>query len=95
MPGVLNVKAYALSHLQVTKFKSLRQGMEHEQTLVPPFLEVSVLRGSTVDYFALLYALFMVFICCGIHKRQGESSVHAYKMYRHEAFLSQKGKDHY
>ena len=38
VPGVLNVKADALSHLQVTKFKSLGQGMEHEQTLVPPHL---------------------------------------------------------
>ena len=28
----------ALSHLQVTKFKSLGQGMDHEQTLLPPHL---------------------------------------------------------
>ena len=38
VPGVLNVKADALSRLQVTKFKSLGQGMDHEQTLVPPHL---------------------------------------------------------
>ena len=38
VPGVLNVKADALSHLQVTKFKSLGQGMDHKQTLVPPHL---------------------------------------------------------
>ena len=38
VPGVLNVKADALSRLQVPKFKSLGQGMDHEQTLVPPHL---------------------------------------------------------
>ena len=38
VPGVLNVKADALSRLQVTKFKSLGQGMDHEQTLLPPHL---------------------------------------------------------
>ena len=38
VPGVLNVKADALSRLQVTKFKSLGQGMDQEQTLVPPHL---------------------------------------------------------
>lgn len=35
VPGVLNVKADALSRLQVTKFKSLGQGMDREPTLVP------------------------------------------------------------
>ena len=40
VPGVLNVKADALSHLQVTLFKSLGQGMDmdHAQTLVPAHL---------------------------------------------------------
>lgn len=38
VPGVLNVKADALSRLQVTKFKSLGQGMDHDRTLVPPHL---------------------------------------------------------
>ena len=38
VPGVLNVKADALSRLQVTRFKSLGQGMDHAQTPVPTHL---------------------------------------------------------
>ena len=38
VPGVLNVKADALSRLQVTRLKSLGQGMDHSQTLVPGHL---------------------------------------------------------
>ena len=38
VPGVLNVKADALSRLQVTRFKSLGQGVDHAQTLVPTHL---------------------------------------------------------
>ena len=38
VPGVHNVKADALSRLQVTRFKSLDQGMDHAQTIVPAHL---------------------------------------------------------
>ena len=38
VPGVHNVKADALSHLQVTRVKSICQGMDHAQTLVPAHL---------------------------------------------------------
>ena len=38
VPGVLNVKANALSRLQVTRFKSLGQDMDHAQTPVPTHL---------------------------------------------------------
>ena len=38
VPGVLNVKADALSRLQVTRLKSLGQGMDNSQTLVPAHL---------------------------------------------------------
>lgn len=38
VPGVHNVKADALSRLQVTRFKSLGQGVDHAQTLVPAHL---------------------------------------------------------
>ena len=38
VPGVLNVIADALSHLQVKRFKSLGQGMDLAQTLVPAHL---------------------------------------------------------
>ena len=36
LPGVHNTKADALSHLQVTKFKSLSNDMAPEPTAVPP-----------------------------------------------------------
>ena len=38
VPGVLNVKADALSRLQVTRFKCLGQGMDQAQTPVPAHL---------------------------------------------------------
>ena len=38
IPGLLNVKADALSRLQVTKFKSLGQGMDPEPAVVPTHL---------------------------------------------------------
>ena len=38
VPGVHNVKADALSHLQVTSLKSLDHGMDHAQTIVPAHL---------------------------------------------------------
>ena len=38
VPGVQNVKADALSRLQVTRFKSVGQDMDPAQTLVPAHL---------------------------------------------------------
>ena len=38
LPGIHNTKADALSHLQVTKFKSLSMDMAPEPTAVPPRL---------------------------------------------------------
>ena len=62
VPGALNVKAYALSRLQVTKFKSLRQGMDHEQTLVP-----HLLGGVRTERFECRLFCFVVCSFYGIN----------------------------
>ena len=55
--------------------------------------EVFVLGGSTVPYFALLSAVLRYYSLWYVnHRKQDRVNPVFTLMYRHEAFLSQKGK---